>query len=274
MSFSHLYTGGPYKQRTGSAITAVSTDINGGAIKVPGTSDVVSNISPDGGAETFPTIKGGVGGASYADYGAYNTPSGRAIAEGAGSYVGMLKLTISGHSFTVGNAIAISGTQSGTYDGAYRIVAHVDANNVILNSAYKGNLTGFAYANPDGTIANQVAGNYAMKKLSCQVHGIDYDKLQSGAADYGRNKVARIFALRTSKIATAIRAGYWDMFSGRFTTDPSLSNDYTSMDFDGSNVPDDEAKVLTGHTYNVGGELTYRFGGANPTTDEYDTKNT
>ena len=83
-------------------------------------------------------------------------------------------------------------------------------------------------------------------------------------ADY--NAISQITAQRTVRTATAIRAGLWHEFSGRFTTDPSGANDFSSF-FPMGGV-DDAANP----SYAVPGELSYMYGAIIPASGQYPAK--
>src|SRR5690606_25276161 len=74
MSQYKLYTGGPYTQNNGTAITATSTDINGGAAKGISDNSLMSRAEWNNGPE-FPQLVGGVDGVVAADLTAGETIS-------------------------------------------------------------------------------------------------------------------------------------------------------------------------------------------------------
>lgn len=280
-----LYTGGPYKQVNGQNITTVSTDINGGSIKTPSSSnDIVRTSHWSQGKNLNPDVKAGVAGIAQADWntfaqavytgGVSGVGAVTGVTQATSNFSGLMKLNHISHGFATGQAIHLKhnpAIDTGVYNGIFRVVSVVDANGVVLNGAYVSNQTGILYSTAKGSIANQTAGQYSMKKFNGTVHGLVNTTLQGGAADYGRNKVAKISALRTSKVATAIRSGYWNMFTAEWSTKPALANDYTSMDIDGTNVPDDETKDST-TKYGLKGEFSYNFGGRSNTTGDYEAK--
>lgn len=282
---SNLYTGGPFKQRDGTAITRVSTDVNGGSIKSASTnSDVVRTSHWSQGRNLNPSIKAGVAGAGQADWntfaqavytgGVSGAGALTGVTQAAGNYTGLIRLNHGSHGFNSGAAIHLKynpANSTGAYNGIYRVLSIVDTNSVVLNGLYVNNITGILYSTPIGTIANQEAGNYTIRKINGRVHGVANTKVQTGASDFGRSKVYKVLAVRTRKIATAIRAGYWNPFTGQFSTDPTFANDYTSFDVDGTNIPDDETKDTT-TKYGIGGEFAYNAGGRTTVSGNYDAK--
>lgn len=280
-----LYVNGPYKQVNGQAITVVSTDINGGSIKTPSSSnDIIRSSHWSQGNNLNPSVKAGVAGIAQADWntfaqavytgGVSGVGAVTGVTQASSNFTGLIKLNHASHGFATGQAIHLRynpTNDTGVYNGVYRVVSVIDANSVVLNGAYLNNITGIHYSTAKGSVANQTPGQYSMKKFNGTVHGLVNTTLQAGAADYGRNKIAKISALRTSKVTTAIRSGYWNMFTAEWSTKPALANDYTSMDIDGTNVPDDETKDST-TKYGTKGEFTYQFGGRTITTGDYEAK--
>lgn len=265
-----LYTGGPYKQRTGSAITALSTDVNGGSAKNVSSNENFRRSDWQEGTSDVPRLIAGVAGAVGADMTQIDTFEAASIA----STNGLVTITFdSSHSLSVNDCIFVDDTNFPS--AVYRVITVVSADTVVINMPYTsdailsaGTLSAKKVV---GTFGEQEAENFIMKKFNGNVHGQANTDLQSGAADYGRNKVHRITALRTSRVTTAIRAGRWNIFTGQFTSAPTVSNDYTSMDIDGTNVPDDESKDST-TKYGTKGELVYNHGGRTVKQQDYEAK--
>lgn len=77
-----------------------------------------------------------------------------------------------------------------------------------------------------------------------------------------------IEAFDTRKIATAIRAGYWNIYTGQFTTNPTVSYDTMHKSVVGTADVDNAAHVGRSYT----GTLTYLAGSKNPVNKVYDSK--
>lgn len=266
MSNYTLYTGGPYKQNNGSAITASSTVINNGSAKnVSGSDNLVRS---EWFSDKFPGLVGGVDGVSPADIQTVGV-----TIDSVTQSSGLCLLTYaSAHGLVAGDIVVMGDTTFPRL--VYRIIRVPSATTVVINEAYTSTLGALADITSYkivGSFAIDTFGNYIMKLNDATVHGQAETLLRSGAADYGRSKVHKTNAVRTEKVATAIRNNTYNVVTGEFSSAPSTSNDFASMDVDGSNVPDDEAKA-TSPKREVGGEFTVRDGSANPVTKEYQAK--
>jgi hypothetical protein len=98
--------------------------------------------------------------------------------------------------------------------------------------------------------------------------------LRSGASDLSsRRSIHRQEKVRTTRTTTAIRAGYWNIYSGTWSTTPTtavdafwdIANDTTSS------TSTDEAATPT---RSVPGELTYKLGQPSPVSVDYPAKTT
>lgn len=258
-----LYTGGPYKQRNGNAVTASSTDVNGGSAKNVSSNENFRRSNWDSGVTDIPNVSGGINGVTAAQFQLMGSLNVLSVTTLNGLNLATLD---SGDttSLSVGQTILLGSTY------VCRVVRIISSTTFTINRTDIFDAS-YSVSFIKGTFGVNEAENFIMKKFDGNVHGQVNTKLQSGAADYGRDKVHRIFALRTSKVTTAIRQGKWNIFTGQFTTDPSTSNDYTSMDIDGSNVPDEEAKDST-TKYGTKGELIYNHGGRAVKQQDYEAK--
>ncbi len=279
MAGYRLYTGGPYKQRDGSAITSTSTDVDGGAAKNVGTNGVGLRNSALGlGSNTGPALRGGVscGPSQLGSYSHAAGPLASGIANASAPYAGLALLNVTSHPFTTGSVVAIRhnpANNTGTYNGIFRVVAVPGANSVVLNTRFKDTQTGVYYATGVGSVASQTAGQYTIRRYDGVVHGIPTTLLRSAASDFGRRKVHSVTALQSTLVATAIRSGYFDIFTGRFDRGLTTQNDYGNLDTNGNNLPDDEVQNVTG-SYSLAGEFFYRAGAKLPTSGDYEIKHT
>jgi hypothetical protein len=268
---SKLYSGGPYKQRDGSAITQTSTNVNTGGMKIAGTSNLVRTVNPGEGDNESTRLVGGVA-CGQADWGSFLPTTGiTGQATGINNNNGLAQLTKISHGLSVGSVVNVANNATGVnsvgvYEGPHRVHSVVDAHRVVLNTPYVSDQTGITYALPVGEIANLDANNYAMRTVVGTVHGVANDKITSPASDYGRAKVHKVNAVRTRKVATAVRAGDWVPYSGEFVNQPALANDFAGFGTD-------EATVDSTTKYGLKGELAYRYGGPVPVSGEYEAKN-
>ena len=99
------------------------------------------------------------------------------------------------------------------------------------------------------------------KRVTKTLSGVSNTYLQSGAAVPGNvRSIHSIQAIRTRRLTTAIRAGYWNIYSGQFTTPPTVAVDTFAND--------DAASP----TREVPGELVYKTGAPVPVQDNYKEK--
>lgn len=132
------------------------------------------------------------------------------------------------------------------------------------------------YADPalaGGTFAYNNSSPIAMKVTS-QLAGSQANTfLRSAASDLqSRRSIHRQEKVRTTRTTTAIRAGYFNLYSGQWTTLPTtavdafwdIANDTTSA------TSTDEAATPT---RSVPGELTYKLGQKVPVSVDYSAKN-
>ena len=120
-----------------------------------------------------------------------------------------------------------------------------------------------------------------MRRLgSSQIAGTSDTTLRSGGSDYKNGVLAESLrrsihkvetAMRHLAVATAIRAGYWDIFNGVFTTAPTNTNDSIG-DVGGSTVTDGTADQAALPTYALPGELVYKEPAPLPIQDDYQAK--
>lgn len=68
--------------------------------------------------------------------------------------------------------------------------------------------------------------------------------------------------------ATAIRAGYWNIYSGQWSTDPTVSYDDMHKAVSGTTNIDNNVYVSRSNT----GSLTFLNGSKNPVNQSYDSK--
>jgi hypothetical protein len=263
-----LYTGGPYKQNNGSAITATSTDITVGAAKNVKDSEILNRSENSTQEHGVPNVNGGVAGVGPADL----TAGAEQISSVSESTEGLAQLNFTGnHGLSAGSLLVLVDETFGA--GAYRVVRTTSGTGLVVNKAYNatiGALVDLLYYTLKGSLGVNTVENFIMKKNDATVHGQANSTLSSGAADYGRDKVHKTNAVRTTRTATAIRNNKWNVVEGQFTTAPTTANDFSGMDTDGSDVPDNEAKAIGGNR-EVGGGFTIKHGGP-PQTKDYEHK--
>jgi hypothetical protein len=105
------------------------------------------------------------------------------------------------------------------------------------------------------------------KRVTDSLSGVSNNFLLSGA---GRpdliQSVHKIEGIRTRRVATAVRAGYWNIYSGTWSTNPTNANDsFTGSD---STANDYAARV----SRSFPGNLTYKLGNPAVVTVAYAEK--
>lgn len=246
--------GNDYYDTSGSATTAsTQPDVTVGRAKgLGGNQTLLSNVSNGVDLGVFGSRLLGGNHIGHAFWGsAVSVTSVAAVG-------GYAKYTLNSHGRAVGDVINITDTNN-VVQGTQRITAK-DANTFTTTKPYTSGAGTLTYRLATGTLGYLVAGTYIIRRVSATIAGIANTLLRSGASDYGvRRSIHKLEALRTRKVATAIRAGYWDEYNGVFTTAPSVSNDASTFGTDDAAAP----------TASVPGELTYKTGKPVPVQDEY-----
>lgn len=132
------------------------------------------------------------------------------------------------------------------------------------------------YADPalsSGVFAYNNARPVAVRLTTTLAGTVVNTFLRSAASDLSsRRSIHRQEKVRTTRTTTAIRAGYWNIYTGTWSTTPTtavdnfwdISNDTTSS------TSTDEAATPTRTTP---GELTYKLGQPLPVSVDYPSKN-
>jgi len=193
-----------------------------------------------------------------------------------GTY-GNLTLTKTSHGRSVGDIINVLDTKK-AIDGVARIISitsddvFVTDMNVTaaeITSALTGTTT---YKLSDGTLKRQqTPTQWIMKRVTDTVRGASNTFLRSGAlAPANLRLIHQRETVRTYKVATAIVAGYWNNYSGQWSTVPTQSEDIA----DESWGLDHAVPNATGTPINrpIPGELVYRTGKPLPTQADYPAK--
>lgn len=177
-----------------------------------------------------------------------------------------------------------SGTSTKNRGGsAVRVGSSVNLNSVNSTNTYLGvfgstviedSVTENDYAAKavsGGSFAYNTRTPVAMKSSST-IGGVANTVL-SGAADVpslvkGINKLE---TLRTYKVTTAIRAGYWNIYTGKFTTPPTVSVDPFWNNSTGS-TSGTSTDTAAAASRTAPGKLVYKIGAANPVRADYAAK--
>ena len=195
---------------------------------------------------------------------------------------GKLKITTgTAHGLSVGNVLIIYGhtpTAGGVsvVNGIARVVSVTDTTNFTVDVDYEaGTGTKYRAANTSYNYATMTAGRYIMcgGGASCDyLAGVAYTGSRGCASDYGiRRNIHKAETFRNHGEATAIRAGYWNIYTGKWDTAPTATNDSIG-DVAGSTVTDGTADHEANASRSNQGELVYQIGTPTPTLRDYPAK--
>ena len=185
-----------------------------------------------------------------------------------------------GRAFYVGNSTSdtLSNLDPGTKIGQFHGTKVV----IPAGVATQGGPTGILAA---GNFATMTAGAYVMKRVTTELAGISNTFLQSGAAyPGGLRSIHKLETVRTTQVATAIRAGYWNIFSGTFSSGPNSTEDATTPStnnqlsaFDqqaGTGATSGVLDAAANPTQAIPGELVITEGDPLPTLADYSARTT
>jgi len=258
--------GSVYYNVSGSAISAQPKVKSGALCGVGPTNsyfDWASNV-PDNkglyGSRIYATNKTGI--FTYTNGGSVSITS---VAASGGVAV----YTLNSHDLVVGSLIYVTDT-NGKVTGVQR-VTEKDTNTFTTDKTYISGAGTLAYYLASGTLAYNPARYSVIRKVSTTINGTANTALLTGAAPskYRQTPHKVLTAFRHDGKATAIRAGYWNEYSGSWSTAPTATN---------SSIGDiSRSTVTTGladHEANVSrsfrGELTYMDGSLTPNSEDYD----
>ncbi len=248
---------------THSAVTATSTVLNGGTAKGLGANRTLLDNSAFGkrnqGVYGSRVVAGQNVGAA-----AYSTEAAVALTSVADSGTGdKARFTLAAHGRSVGDIINITGSTGGAMDGIHRITAVPSSSTFDTDRTYVAAATAGSYKLYRGLFATMTKGDYIIRRVTDTLAGtISNTVLRSGGSEGYTRSIHKVEAARTTRFATAIRAGYWDEFNGVWTTTPTTADDLSTWGTDEAATP----------TYAIPGELVYRTGKPLPVQDNYKAK--
>lgn len=139
----------------------------------------------------------------------------------------------------------------------------------------------FASTPYDGGSADEAlsAGTFAYnntapiaQRLTTTLSGVSNTTLRSGANDQtSLRSIHRQEKVRTTRTTTAIRAGYWNIYSGTWSTNPTTAVD-NFWDNAGNTTSATSTDQAATPTRSVPGELVYKTGKLSPVMDNYKAK--
>lgn len=258
-----LFINDDKQQVSGGDITLTSTVIDGGSAAGLGIAAPTESVLTD-------QLQLGGRAASHGSqivqqkdvFGAFQAASATAdgVADASSPYVGSCDFADTSHSLSVGDVISITGSTTGNVDGVHVVVFLPDVNSFVTNRPFTVSATAGDYSLVAGRFASMTAETWIIQGSSM------VPAARAGTfPTYGKagitNSIHQMLHMRTARVASAIRLGFWDIFSGSFTTAPVLADDMAAMnvgaDLDGAPANDSAANP----TYGIPGELVYRTSG-------------
>lgn len=179
--------------------------------------------------------------------------------------------------FTAGTWINVQDANE-VVDGPQKVVgvSGTDGLGFRTNKLYtSGAATNVTLNLPTGNFATMTEGEFIMQMVTTKVAGLDRD-LRSTAKGKNRRSIHKVESGtgRTYKVATAIRQGGWNEYTGQLTGVTNANDSIGNVA--GSTVTDGSADHAVNSAYTapgVPGELVYLEGGPTPTQDDYEAKN-
>jgi hypothetical protein len=133
----------------------------------------------------------------------------------------------------------------------------------VTNLPYSVNYSGtYVVMNANSRNFNtQAKGQYIIHKLANSIAGT-YDAKLLGAGNAGTltRSIQKVETTRTTKTLTALRAGYFNKYTGKWTTAPGIAEDYTATYWTGGAIGDDAATP----SRTAPGGITIKYGAAKP----------
>lgn len=259
--------GNDYYDVAGSATAAgTQPSVNNGRALNLGTSASTQSAGMnevslgDGGRSVFASMVVGGNDVGSALWGT-NVSAGVSVAASGGKAI----FTKNGHGLLVGAILNVTDTNS-KVSGTQRITAKTN-NTFTTTKDYVSGAGTVTYYPSTGNFAVMTAGKYVMRRVTTELAGVANTVLRSGASDFGiRRSIHQVEAFRTVRVATAIRAGYWHIYNGTWSTAPTAANDLSTWETNGT---DDAANPSAA----VPGELIYKTSKPAPVMDEYQARN-
>jgi hypothetical protein len=186
-----------------------------------------------------------------------NVSAGVSVAAASGFAV----YTKNSHGLLVGAVVNVTDTNS-KVNGTQRITAK-DTNTFTTTKAYTSGAGTVTYYPASGNFATLTAGSYVIRRVTTSLAGVANTVLLTGASNFGnRRSIHQVESVRTRRVATAIRAGYYSIYDGTWSTAPTLANDISTWETIGT----DEA---ANPTASVPGEIIYKTGKPVPVQGNY-----
>ena len=156
--------------------------------------------------------------------------------------------------------------------------------NVLTRGGPTGILTS-ATNYPSKNFGTMTAGKYVMKMVTTELASVSNTFLRFGAAYMsGRRSIHKLEAVRTHKVATALRAGQWSIVSGVFSATlatsedantPSANNQFSAFDQQaGRGATSGVLDAAANPSRATPGQLIIHHGSGLPLNDDYQPRTT
>lgn len=169
-----------------------------------------------------------------------------------------------GSAVTTTSTVNNTGRFKGTKDSS--ITSGVlSSNNPGRNFPYRGNVleanNWLKKALSSGTLAYFSTTKYIIRRVTTTISGVANTFLRS-AGTYVNHRSINVHpnVFKTTRTASAVAAGYWDIYSASFSSGPTTASDTFASDDAGN------------PSLAVPGELVYKYSKPLPVQDEYEAK--
>lgn len=270
MSNYTLYTGGnDFKQVNGNSITASSTKVLGGASKGLGSNVTLLDNVGHGvqlGIFSSQLIKGVDLGTAF--WGASVTGT---VGDNGSTLCRYHRVA---HGYVVDdilNVVDANATiDSGSISGPQKVTTVVGADDFDTDKAFVTGTGSISFRKSQGNINFMTAGKYVMRRVTDELAGVANTNLRSGGVSPSfRRSIHKVESIYTRKVATAIRAGKWNIYSGTYSSPQPTNAEEGIANIAGSTVTDGTADHAATPTRAIPGELVYKEPKLTPVQDDY-----
>lgn len=181
---------------------------------------------------------------------------------------GVAVYTLNTHGLLVGQVMYVTDTNN-KVTGIQRITAKT-THTFTTDKTYTSGAGTLGYKLISGTLAYSASRYSVIRKVSTTINNVSNTALLSGASDVGKRQSPHkvLTAFRHDGKATAIRAGYWNEYSGTWSTAPTATNSSIG-NVSGSTVTDGSADNEGNVSRSIAAELVYRSGKPAPVMANY-----
>lgn len=194
--------------------------------------------------------------------------AGNVVITSVASSGGFAVYSLNTHGRVVGDILYITDT-NGKCTGIQRITAKT-THTFTTDKTYTSGAGTLGYKLTSGTLAYNCSRYSVLRKVSTTINNVSNTALLSGASDVGIRQTPHKIktAFRHDGKATAIRAGYWNIYSASWNTAPTATNSSVG-NVAGATVTNGTADNEANVSRLIAGELTYMDGSLSPENDDY-----